>query len=153
MAFLSAFLLGLVAGLRSMLGPAAVSWAAHLGILHIDGTSLAFMNWPYTRFVLTALALGELIADKTPFVPSRKSPLPFIGRIVTGALTGATIGASVHSLVGCAVLGAVGAVAGTMGGAVVRAQVAKMFGRDLPAAFAEDLSALLIIALCFLALR
>ncbi len=153
MAFLSVFLLGLVTGLRSMLGPAAVCWAAHLQILHLEGTSLAFMSYPSVRFIFTALAIGELIADKLPFVPSRKSPGPFIARLATGALTGATVGAAVHSTIGCAVLGAVGAVTGTMGGFVVRKQVAKLFGSDLPAAFTEDLSAFVIIFLCFMGLR
>jgi uncharacterized membrane protein len=143
----------MVSGLRSMLGLAAVSWAAHLGMLRLDGTSLALMNSHYARFILTALALGELIMDKMPFVPSRKSPFPFIGRMVTGALTGATVGASAHSLVGFALIGAVGAIAGTLGGSVMRGWVARLFGRDLPAALVEDLSALLIIAFCFIALH
>lgn len=153
MAFLATFLLGLVSGLRSMLGVAAVCWAARLGILHLEGTSLAFMSYPATCYIFTALAVGELIADKLPFIPSRKSPGPFIGRIAMGALAGATIGASIHSTIGCAILGAVGAVAGTMGGSVVRKQLAMLSGRDLPAALIEDLSALAIIFLSFMALR
>jgi len=32
-----AFLLGAVAGLRSMTAPAAVAWAARLGWLHLEG--------------------------------------------------------------------------------------------------------------------
>ena len=136
-----------------MLGPAAVSWAARLSLLHLQGTSLAFMNYRYTPLVLTVLAVGELIADKLPFIPSRKAPPSFIFRIASGALTGATIGASIHALAGCAVLGAVGAVTGTMGGSAFRARAAGLFGRDLPAALLEDLCALLFIALCFFALR
>ena len=39
-----AFLIGVVAGLRSMTPPAAVSWAARLGWLHLEGTPLAFQS-------------------------------------------------------------------------------------------------------------
>ena len=136
-----------------MLGPTAASWAARLGLLHLEGTSLAFMNYRYTALILTVLAVGELVADKLPFMSSRKAPPSFIFRIASGALTGATVGASVHSLVGCAVLGAVGGVTGTMGGSEFRARLAALFGRDLPAALLEDLCALLLVALCLFALR
>ena len=37
-----AFLIGVVARLRSMTSPAAVSWAARLGLLHLENTPLAF---------------------------------------------------------------------------------------------------------------
>lgn len=136
-----------------MLGPTAVSWAARRGLLRIGDTSLAFMNYHYTPFILTVLALGELIADKLPFIPSRKAPPSFIFRIATGALTGATIGAARHGLISFSLLGAVGAVAGTMAGAEFRATLARFFGRDLPAALVEDLCALLAIVLCLFALR
>jgi uncharacterized membrane protein len=33
--------IGIVAGLRAMTAPAAVSWAAHLGWLHLAGTPLS----------------------------------------------------------------------------------------------------------------
>ncbi|HEY1434389.1 MAG TPA: DUF4126 domain-containing protein, partial [Thermoanaerobaculia bacterium] len=40
-----AFLIGVVAGLRVMTAPAAVSWAARLGWLHLEGTPLAFLGY------------------------------------------------------------------------------------------------------------
>ena len=43
MAYLLAFLIGVVAGLRTMTAPAAVSWASYLGRLHLDGTWLALV--------------------------------------------------------------------------------------------------------------
>ena len=152
-AFLCALILGGIAGLRSMLAPAAVSWAAWLGILHVEDTPLAFMNYRYTHLILTVCALGELVADKTSFIPSRKSPPSFIFRIVSGAVCGATIGASVHRLVLGLLLGMAGAVAGTLGGYAARAKLAALFGRDLPAALLEDVSALVITCLCLLALK
>jgi uncharacterized membrane protein len=42
--YLLALLIGVVAGLRTMTAPAAVSWAAHLGGLPLQGTPLAFMG-------------------------------------------------------------------------------------------------------------
>src|SRR5437762_5223686 len=54
------FLLGCVAGLRSLTAPAVVCWAAHLGWLHFSGTKLAFINQPSTLIVFTVLAVVEL---------------------------------------------------------------------------------------------
>ncbi len=39
-----ALLIGVVAGLRAMTAPAAVSWAAALGLLKLQGTPLAFLG-------------------------------------------------------------------------------------------------------------
>ena len=69
-----AFALGIVAGLRSMTAPAAVAWASCFGWLHFDGTPLAFLGSAAARYVLGALMVGELIADKLPFTPSRTRP-------------------------------------------------------------------------------
>jgi uncharacterized membrane protein len=144
--FLWAFLLGVVVGLRSMTGPAAVAWGLHLGWFSVEGTWLAFMGFRYTAVVLTAMAIAELIGDKLPTTPSRKSPIGFGGRIVSGALVGATVGAaggggSLAMILG-AVAGIVGAVVGTLGGAAVRGKLAAAFGRDMPAALIEDCMAI-----------
>jgi uncharacterized membrane protein len=134
-----AFLIGVVAGLRSMTAPAAVSWAARLGWLHLENTWLAFLGFTATPYVLTALAIGELINDKLPKTPSRKTPVPFIGRIVTGALCGAALGAAGQSIIGGLLAGAGGAAAGTLGGYEFRARVVRAIGgNDLPIALLED---------------
>lgn len=39
---------------------------------------------------LAAVALGELAADKTPWIPSRTEPLSLVGRGLSGALVGAS---------------------------------------------------------------
>jgi uncharacterized membrane protein len=134
----SALLLGFVAGLRSMLAPAIVSWFACCGVLQVTNTPLAFMGYRFTPYILTLFAIGELIVDKLPKTPSRKVPAGFSARIVTGALCGATIGAAGHSLAMGIILGIIGAVAGTFGGAAARGKLATAFGRDLPAALLED---------------
>lgn len=161
MLLLCALLLGFVAGLRSMTAPAIVSWFAHLGILAVAGTSFAWMGSRAAVIVLTVFALAELVADKLPSTPSRKSPPGFIARIVTGALSGATLGAAGHAagsgiasgIVTGIVCGIVGAVAGTFGGAAVRARLAAAFHRDFPAALLEDAAAILIAIFAILKLR
>ena len=103
-----------------------------------------------TPWVLTALALGEIVNDKRPSTPSRPYPPPFGFRIVTGGLSGAAIGVSGGGqLLGGLVAGVAGAVIGTLGGSAARSRLAAAFGRDLPAALLEDavavLGALLVV--------
>ena len=143
-AYLLAFLIGVVAGLRSMTPPAAVSWAARLGWLHLETTPLAFLGFAFTPYILSVLAIGELINDKLPKTPSRKTPVPFVARVVTGAFCGAALGAAGQALIGGLVAGALGAVAGTLGGYEFRARLVKATGgKDLPGALLED-----VIAIC-----
>ena len=138
-AFLFAFLIGVVAGLRSLTAPAVVSWAARLGWLHLENTGLAFLGSAITPWILSAMAIGELIADKLPKTPSRKAPASFAFRIVTGALSGAAIGAAGQALAGGLGAGVLGAVAGTLGGYEARTRLVRATGgKDLPIALLED---------------
>ena len=110
--YLLAFGIGLVTGLRSTTGPALVCWAAHLGWLNLEGSRFAFMQSTLAAYAFSGLALGELIADKLPFIPNRTSPGPLFGRVVLGALSGAAL---------CVATGyfwAVGAILGGVGGAM-----------------------------------
>ncbi|WP_439815014.1 DUF4126 family protein [Zavarzinia sp. CC-PAN008] len=131
-------LIGIVAGLRTMTAPAAASWAAYLGILPLAETGLAFLGHAWAPWILTLLALGEFVADKLPFTPSRKVPIQFAARLVSGTLCGAAFGVAAGSIWLGAVAGLVGAVAGTLGGATLRQRLAAAMGRDLPAALCED---------------
>jgi uncharacterized membrane protein len=141
-AYLLALLIGGVAGLRTLTAPAAVSWAAHLGRLHLGATWLAFFGHAWTPWILTLLAIGEFIVDQLPSTPSRTAPLGFGGRIVTGALSGAAVGTAGGTMIGGLVAGIAGAVIGTLAGHAFRARLAAAFGRDRPAAFIEDAIAL-----------
>ena len=76
--------------------------------------------------------------DQLPTTPSRKVPVQFGARLVTGGLSGAAIGAGSGQLFGGLVAGVVGAVIGTLGGSAVRGQLAAAFGSDRPAALVED---------------
>jgi len=67
--------LGAMTGMRSMSG------AATLG-LRYGGVPAS---------VTTVMALGEMIADKSPFIPNRTEPLPLSGRAFMGALVGGAI--------------------------------------------------------------
>jgi len=153
MLLLCAFLVGLVAGLRSMLAPAIVSWAARLNLLNVEGTYFALMDYRITVAIFTVLALAELIVDKLPKTPSRKQPPSFVIRILCGALVGATVGVTGDKLILGAILGAIGAVAGTLGGAAVRAKLAAAFHGDFPAAILEDIAALGIAIFSVVELR
>ena len=142
--YVLAFLIGVIAGLRSLTAPAVVSWAARLGWVHLENTGLAFLGFAITPYILSVLALGELIADKLPKTPSRKAPAGFGARIATGALCGAALGAASGALIVGLVLGVLGAVAGTLGGYEARTRLVRATGgKDLPIALLED-----AIAIC-----
>ncbi len=137
--YVFALLIGVVAGMRAMTAPAAVSWAAALGWLSLEGTPLAFLGFKYTPWIFTALALVELVADQLPKTPSRKVPVQFGTRLLSGGLAGAAIGAGQDQLVGGLIAGVVGAVIGTLGGYEARSRLVKATGgRDFPIALLED---------------
>ena len=149
-ACLLALLIGVVAGLRAMTAPAAVSWAAHSGWLNLGGTWLAFLGFAWTPWIMSGLALVELVTDQLPSTPSRTVPMQFGARIVSGALSGAAIGVAGGSSACGLASGIVGAIIGTLGGRAGRARLAAAFGNDRPAALIEDVvaigGALLIVA-------
>ena len=145
MLYALALLAGIVAGSRTFTAPAAVSWAARLAPLMLDGSWLAFMGYAWTPWIFTALALVELIGDQLPSTPSRKTAPQFGARLLSGALSGATLGASGgSSWIAGLIAGAVGAIFGTFATAEVRARMAKAFGHDRPAALIEDAGAIIL---------
>ncbi len=141
--YVFALLIGVDSGARTFTAPAAVSWAAHLGWLHLRNTPLGFLAASVTPYILTLLAIGELITDKLPTTPSRKAPVGFIARIVSGAFCGAAIGATGGVATGGLIAGALGAVIGTFGFYEFRSRLVKAIGgRDLPIALLEDACAI-----------
>ena len=151
--YLLALAIGVVAGLRTATAPAAVSWAASLGLLDLRGTLLGAFGHPWAPWFLTALALAEFVGDQLPKTPSRTTPPQFGARIVSGAVSGAAIGVAGGSWMGGAVAGIAGAILGTLGGHAARARLAAWFGRDLPAALLEDAVAVKAAVLIVLGLR
>lgn len=137
-----ALLIGVVAGLRALTAPAAVSFAARFCHLSLAGTPLAFMGYKWTPWIFGAFAVAELISDQLPATPSRKVPMQFGARIVMGGLAGAAIGASRGMMVAGIIAGIVGAIIGTLGGAAARSWLAGQFKQDRPAALIEDVIAI-----------
>ncbi|WP_126979540.1 DUF4126 domain-containing protein [Frigidibacter oleivorans] len=138
------FLIGCVAGLRTMTAPAAIAWSAWLGWTVLGGTWAGFMAsvWAVALFSLAALA--EFVTDQLPATPSRKVPMQFGARIVSGAVCGAMLGTAAGATVPGLLVGAAGAVAGTLGGAWARGRAAAAFGQDRPAALLEDAVAIVL---------
>jgi uncharacterized membrane protein len=113
--YLLALCIGVVAGMRAMTAPAAISWAAHLGWLRLETTWLAPLGYSWTPWIFTLLAVMELVTDQLPSTPSRTVPVQFGARLVTGALSGSAIGSIGGSLLIGGLAGLIGAVIGHFG--------------------------------------
>lgn len=129
-----------------MTAPAIVSWAARLGWIDLATTPLAFMGYAATPYVFSLLAIGELIADKLPTTPSRKSLPGFAARIGFGTLSGCALSMGIgQSAIMGAMLGLVGAVAGTLGGYEARTRLVRALNvPDIVIALAEDAIAIIV---------
>jgi len=89
---LTAFQMGIVAGMRSMLAPAFVSHKlAHTDAQLPANSKLHLLTSPQTATALKVMAAGELIGDKIPGVPDRTIPISLAGRIISGAASGAAL--------------------------------------------------------------
>lgn len=142
--FLLALGIGIVAGLRSLLAPAVIAWAAHFDLLNLYASPLAFMGSRVAVAIFSIFAIGELIADKLPWIPKRTAPAPLLGRFLTGGLCGACLCAAVgQSLVVGALVGGIGGVAGAfLGYHVRRSLVTNLHIKDFIVAVCEDLFAI-----------
>jgi uncharacterized membrane protein len=123
-----------------MTAPAVVSWAAYLGWIDLSQTPLAFVGYSATPYIVSLLAIGELIADKLPKTPSRKAFPGFAARVMLGTFSGYALllGIGQSALIG-AVLGCAGAVAGTLGGYEARTRLVRALNvPDLVIALLED---------------
>lgn len=149
-AFVFAIGIGIVAGLRALLAPAIVAWAAHIGWLNLHGTRLAFMGSTRVVVIFTVIAVGELIGDKLPQTPKRTALPSLLVRILMGGLCGATLGAAAgKSLLIEALLAAIGALIGAFAGYEIRRRlVSNLHIRDFFVAICEDLVAIALA--CFL---
>jgi uncharacterized membrane protein len=143
MIILLALLIGVVAGLRAMTAPAAVSWAAQRGGIDLSGTWLEWLGYRWTPWIFTIAAVVELLTDQLPSTPSRKVPPQFAARIVMGALSGSAIAAHSGAWIAGLIAGALGAVIGTFGGSAARSAMATFFASDRPAALIEDIAAVI----------
>lgn len=112
---LCAFLIGVVAGLRSLTAPAVVAWAAALGWIDLHGSHLSFMGSPTAVAAFTLAALGELFLDKQPWTPSRTTVIGLFPRVAFGALAGAAVAVAARQSQSVALGGVVGGLGGIVG--------------------------------------
>jgi len=114
--YLGSAVMGATAGMRSLAAPAIVSHLAKAGHLPLEHARIGFLGRPSTAKTMAVLAVGEVIADKLPFIPKRTKAPSLIARTVSGALSGAAIASSKkRSGILGALLGAAGAIAATYG--------------------------------------
>jgi uncharacterized membrane protein len=142
--FILAIGIGIVAGLRSLLAPAVVAWAAHLGWLNLHGSPLAFMGSTAAVAIFSLLAIVELIGDKLPQTPKRTALAPLLARILTGGLCGAALCAAAGKpLLAGALLGGIGGAMGAFVGYHIRKRlVNNLHINDFFVAICEDLIAI-----------
>lgn len=113
--------MGLIAGMRSMAAPALLSHCLSRRVLHRSGRVARFLGSRRTAGVLKILAGGEMVADKTPFVPDRIESPAIGGRAVSGALCGFAIAEVLGGpRWGAALLGSAAAVGSTYAAYTVR---------------------------------
>ena len=120
--------IGALSGSRSMLGPSVA--ADH----QVPGVAAQVMRM---------FAAGELIADKHPSIGSRTDPVPFAGRLVTGAVAAASISRGQGSWLPRAAAGAAGALASTLILYHLRRELSRRYQvSNVTAGIVEDLVAL-----------
>ncbi len=135
--------IGLVAGLRSMTAPAAVSWAANTGRMHLGNFPVSLLDTNLAARTTRKLALGEIISDKTPLSPSRLQPASLTWRLISGGICGAAFSISDGDDPGTgAALGAAGALVGSLLGYAWRTRMRqRLHAPDFPLALLEDMVA------------
>jgi uncharacterized membrane protein len=123
---LLAFLIGVIAGLRSLTAPAVVALAAHRNWINLQNTPLSFMGSTVAVIIFVLLAIVELVTDQLPSTPARTKGPGLIARVILGGLSGACVAAAgAQSIALGGVLGVVGGVAGAFGGYEVRTRLVK----------------------------
>jgi uncharacterized membrane protein len=144
--YLLALGIGIVAGLRSLTAPAAVSWAAHAHWLNLHDSIFSFMGSTAVVAVFSFLAAAEFVGDVLPRTPRRTLPGPLAARVLSGGLSGACLlVSSSYPPVAGVLLGGIGAVIRAYGGYEIRRKAVATFGvKDVMVAVPEDVVAVLL---------
>ncbi len=110
----------------------------------LNGFPFGFLQKKYVSFILKALVLAELAADKSPAAPNRIEKEGLIARGFAGAFTGAALYKSRNgSAFAGAFFGGTAAVAATYGSFYLRKKVVESTGINDPAVGGlEDIIAL-----------
>ena len=138
--FTAAVTLGAVSGMRSMMAPAVISWAARRNGLDLESTPFSAFKGPGIGRTAAALALGELVADKMPFIPNRTNDMALLTRAVSGGAAGAALfKARRHSMIVGGLVGAAAAVGAAYATFYLRKKAAQYFDvSDRAVALVED---------------
>lgn len=137
----ASFGIGVVTGMRSMSGSAALVWAASLGRSRIGWIP----SGGRMRALAIAAAASEMAGDKMPFAPDRRIAPSILVRLAVGALGGASLAGPDASLADGAVAGMAGAMVGTYLGRAARGGTTRSRA-DWTRALTEDLTAAALAA-------
>ncbi len=144
--------IGAVSGLRSMTGPAIIATAARAKHLDLRRTPFPWLASSNAATIVPALAIGEMIADKLPFMPDRIKPGSLAGRAAAGALCGYAVFSSRGrgEALTAAVVGAAAAISASWAGYEYRRKVRlpKIASALLEDGIAAGLGVLLIRKVC-----
>lgn len=123
-----------------MTAPAAVCWAAHFGWLRLSGSKLDFLGRPVALWIITVMALGELIADKLPRTPARTEPIGLLARALLGGFCGFVVAIARNAgPVFPMTIAVAGALLAAFGGYHARRSLVRRFPvPDFVVALAED---------------
>jgi uncharacterized membrane protein len=131
-----------------------IAWAARRNGLDLESTPFSAFKGPGIGRTAAALVVGEMVADKMPFVPNRTDSSALLARAVSGGAAGAAVfKARRQSMLLGAVIGAAAAVGTAYATFYLRKQAARCFQvSDRVVALAEDGIALTagLVAISFL---
>ena len=135
---------GVVTGMRSMSMLASLS--RHLASWRGGSAVTRALTSPRAANILTVLSVGELAADKAPFIPNRTDPPALTGRALIGGLCGVVIAERWGgSQVGGALVGGAAAIGSTFLAYRLRTEAGARTGvPDLVWALVED--AIVVVA-------
>jgi uncharacterized membrane protein len=126
--------LGAATGARSSAGMAALACRARR-----DDPGRALLARPVVRAVPLLMAVGELGADKSRFVPPRNSAQALAPRVTLAAASAEVMTRREQREGGpAALVAAACAVGSALGGMRLREEARRAFGSDLPGALLED---------------
>ncbi len=142
--FVRAGLLGAISGIRSVSALTFAGIDARQNDRDLDATPFSWLCSENFSTLLVLSAAGEMLLDKTPFLPNRIDPLPLLGRVFLGGAAGAVVFLEEKQspLVGAVVAG-VASVASTQ----VSFRVRRALSRKLPgpvAGLAGDVAVVLL---------
>ena len=124
----AALTLGAVSGMQSMMAPAVIAWSARRSGLDLESTPFSAFKGPGIGRTAVAIAVGELLTERAPFVPSHTDSTALLARAVSGASAGAALfKARRRSMLVGALVGAAAAVGAAYGSYYLRKKAATYF--------------------------